>query len=70
MLISQVLFNGVPSSDDIVRATVGYVMQADHLLPSLTVEETLTYAAQLRLPEQMPLRRKLGRVRKVIMELG
>ncbi len=44
--------------------------QADHLLPSLTVHETLEYAAALRLPPDLPRASKLARVHSVIEELG
>lgn len=46
--------NGVPiNNEDRVcqyRSMVGYVSQEDTLLPSLTVHETITYAARLKLP--------------------
>lgn len=60
-------FNGDPRLSSIRSA---YVMQQDILLPTLTVRETLRFAADLRLPD---LRRKEDRwqiVEDVILELG
>ena len=37
-----------PLSLEAFRRYSGYVIQADRLLPNLTVEETLTYTAQLK----------------------
>lgn len=54
----------------VVRNVVGYVTQHDHLLPLLTVRETLSYAARLRMPEEMPEADKLRRVGVVVRDLG
>ncbi len=43
---------------------VGYVLQHDHLLPHLTVRETLRYAGYLRLPPSLTRQRKLQIVRR------
>lgn len=53
-----------------VRRRIGYVSQDDCLWSSLTVSETLSYAAELRLPSDWPLARKLVRVDDVIDQLG
>jgi ABC-type multidrug transport system ATPase subunit len=45
-------------------------MQNDHLLPYLTVYETLLFAARLRLPSTMTYQEKINRVNEVIIELG
>lgn len=37
---------------------MGYVLQHDHLLPHLTVRETLQYAGYLRLPSSIPRSKK------------
>jgi ABC-type taurine transport system ATPase subunit len=63
----EVLFNGQPYSDSV---SMSYVMQADYLIPTLTVRETLQYAARLRLPDSLSLDAKLARVEEVIAELG
>ncbi|KAF7554941.1 hypothetical protein G7Z17_g2558 [Cylindrodendrum hubeiense] len=60
------LFNGRPGVDNIEHA---YVTQQDILLPSLTVRETLRYAADLRLPLSIA-RERHAIVEDVIAELG
>ncbi|EFJ40488.1 hypothetical protein VOLCADRAFT_99753 [Volvox carteri f. nagariensis] len=63
-----VLINGHNS-----RLTYGlsaYVTQDEVLVGTLTVRETLTYAALLRLPSNMLYTDKIGRVDAVIQELG
>jgi ABC-type multidrug transport system ATPase subunit len=45
-------------------------MQDDILYSSLTVQETLTTAALLRLPSKMPHQKKLERVDAIVNELG
>ena len=62
-------FNGYEMSKPI-RRSIGYVSQDDLLYESLTVYETLYYAALLRLPKFMTKEEKLGRVEAVISALG
>src|SRR6185295_4242132 len=47
-----------------------YVDQEDHLLPTLTVYETILYSALLRLPRTMSLEAKKIRVLETMGELG
>ena len=47
-----------------------YVLQQDVLLPTLTVRETLTYAAELRLPPPTTTSERRQVVENVILELG
>jgi ABC-type multidrug transport system ATPase subunit len=49
---------------------VGFVTQDDVLFPQLTVEETLVFAAFLRLPSKMSRRQKYERAEVIIKELG
>lgn len=49
---------------------IGFVTQDDVLFPHLTVKETLTYAALLRLPKTMTKQQKKERALDVIFELG
>lgn len=44
--------------------------QDDVLFPQLTVEETLVFAAYLRLPSYMSRQHKYARVEMIIKELG
>lgn len=46
----QIWINGQPSTPQLVRKYVAHVRPHDHLLPNLTVRETLAFVAQLRLP--------------------
>ncbi|KAK7415722.1 hypothetical protein QQX98_005635 [Neonectria punicea] len=61
------VFNGRPGVDSIRHA---YVTQHDVLLPTLTVRETLRYAADLRLPPPTTTQERYGVVESVIAELG
>lgn len=60
-------FNGNPRLASVRSA---YVMQQDVLLPTLTVRETLRYAADLRLPDLKKRKDRWQVVEKVILELG
>ena len=50
MTSGHVLINGRPSTPQLVRKSIAHVRQDDRLLPHLTVRETLTFVAKLRLP--------------------
>jgi ABC-type glutathione transport system ATPase component len=62
----RTLFNG---SEDASRINSAYVIQQDILLPTLTVRETLMYAAQLRLPSSVSRAEKKQLVEQVIIEV-
>ena len=62
-------FNGAPLTKRDKRL-VGFVLQDDLLYQSLTVAETLHYAAALRLPRTMTATAKRDRVNAVITALG
>lgn len=66
----SVCINGKTVSPRVYRKLVGYVDQDDHLLPTLTVYETILYSALLRLPRNMPMKAKKSRVQEAMMELG
>ncbi|KAG4908141.1 hypothetical protein JHK82_056794 [Glycine max] len=53
-----------------VKRKVGFVPQEDVLYPHLTVLETLTYAALLRLPKSLSREEKKEHAEMVITELG
>ena len=62
-----VAFNGLEGVHSVRHA---YVMQQDILLPTLTVRETLRYAASLRLPATVAREERERVVEEVILELG
>ena len=63
----KTLFNG---SEDASRVQSAYVIQQDILLSTLTVRETLTYAADLRLPSSISRKERKRLVEEVILELS
>ncbi|XP_010265331.1 PREDICTED: ABC transporter G family member 21-like [Nelumbo nucifera] len=65
----SITYNGRPFSGSIKRKT-GFVTQDDVLYPHLTVLETLTYAALLRLPNKLTREEKVEQAELVIAELG
>lgn len=46
----NIYYNNTKCTRDVIQNHATYVMQADRLLPNLTVRETLTYTAKLKLP--------------------
>jgi ABC-type multidrug transport system ATPase subunit/ABC-type multidrug transport system permease subunit len=65
-----VRFNARAATPALADSLVGLVAQQDHLLPSLTVLETLRYAARLRLPSEVSAAELERRVTDVVVELG
>lgn len=64
-------FNGAVPSDSVIRSVCSYVCQDDDaLLPSLTVRETLRFAAGLRLPSHMSKDEKTRRAEEVLLKMG
>ncbi|KAF8305817.1 hypothetical protein DL93DRAFT_2232864 [Clavulina sp. PMI_390] len=69
-LKGNVLFNGQPAEPS-MRGLVAFVEQYDdHHYSALTVRETLRYASILRLPANVPLKRKIARAEEVLHMLG
>ncbi|VFR03486.1 unnamed protein product [Cuscuta campestris] len=68
-LSGTVTYNGQPLSCPMKRR-IGFVTQDDVLYPHLTVKETLTYAALLRLPENLTKAEKTEQAELVMVELG
>jgi ABC-type multidrug transport system ATPase subunit len=65
------LYNGAAPSDDVVRSVSSYVCQDDDaLLATLTVRETLHFAACLRLPTWMSKEDKIQQAEIVLQKLG
>ncbi|XP_042373236.1 ABC transporter G family member 22-like isoform X2 [Zingiber officinale] len=65
----SITYNDEPYSKSL-KGRIGFVTQDDVLFAHLTVRETLTYAALLRLPRTMSRQKKEERVVNVITELG
>ncbi|KAL8227657.1 hypothetical protein R6Q57_015241 [Mikania cordata] len=65
----SITYNGQPFSSSIKRK-IGFVTQDDVLYPHLTVLETLTYAAMLRLPKNLTCEEKIEQAELIITELG
>lgn len=53
-----------------MKRVSSYVMQDDQLFPMLTVVETLTFAAELRLPPSVSKSEKRKRVWELLDQLG
>ncbi|KAG0290137.1 hypothetical protein BGZ97_006264 [Linnemannia gamsii] len=68
----EILLNDVPVKQygNIRKRLVGYVTQEDDFIETLTVLETLTFAAKMRLPRAMSSKDKLARVDAVMEELN
>ncbi|XP_073147673.1 ABC transporter G family member 20-like isoform X1 [Henckelia pumila] len=69
-LKGTISLNGEVLESKLVKVISAYVMQDDLLFPMLTVEETLMFSAEFRLPGTMPRSRKRARVQVLIDQLG
>ncbi|KAM4807519.1 broad substrate specificity ATP-binding cassette transporter ABCG2-like [Urocitellus parryii] len=67
-LSGDVLINGAPQSDNF-KCNLGYVVQDDIVMGTLTVRENLLFSAALRLPTAMTNHEKNKRINKVIEDL-
>ncbi|MCL7039787.1 hypothetical protein MKW94_015893 [Papaver nudicaule] len=65
-----VTMNGESLESGVLKLISAYVMQDDLLFPMLTVEETLMFSAEFRLPRSLSKSVKMARVQAVIDELG
>ncbi|KAF1983495.1 P-loop containing nucleoside triphosphate hydrolase protein, partial [Aulographum hederae CBS 113979] len=67
----DMLLNGTSPAGIVQQSVISYVTQDDDaLLPSLTVRETLRFAAGLRLPSWMSKAAKNERAEEVLMKMG
>ncbi|KAG4202693.1 hypothetical protein ERO13_A05G352601v2 [Gossypium hirsutum] len=66
----NVTLNGEALESRMLKVISAYVMQDDLLFPMLTVEETLTFAAEFRLPRTSSKSKKKMRVQVLIDQLG
>ncbi|EFH57908.1 abc transporter family protein [Arabidopsis lyrata subsp. lyrata] len=69
-LKGTVKLNGETLHSRMLKVISAYVMQDDLLFPMLTVEETLMFAAEFRLPRSLPKSKKKLRVQALIDQLG
>lgn len=67
----QMLYNGALPSETVIRSVTSFVTQDDDaLMPSLTVRESLKFAAGLRLPTWMSRDEKNRRAEEVLFKMG
>lgn len=59
----EILINGKPCTSSLVKKSIAHVRQDDRLLPHLTVRETLTFVAKLRLQTYFTQAQRDQRVR-------
>jgi ABC-type nitrate/sulfonate/bicarbonate transport system ATPase subunit len=64
------LLGGSPFDDATLRAMSTYVEQEDHLIGSLTVRETIDFAAKLALPSNVGSRERKERTEDMLREFG
>ncbi|XP_062092764.1 ABC transporter G family member 6-like [Humulus lupulus] len=69
-LKGTVTLNGEVLESRLLKVISAYVMQDDLLFPMLTVEETLMFAAEFRLPRTLSKSKKKMRVQALIDQLG
>lgn len=67
--LGELLVNNEPIPDDF-NLLMNFIPQEDILLPSLTVKQTLTYGALLRLPQHLSTSKKNERVNDVMHQLS
>ncbi|KMQ43377.1 P-loop containing nucleoside triphosphate hydrolase [Trichophyton rubrum] len=66
----EVLVNGRTASKETFRHLSSYVEQEDVLIGSLTVEETLYFAAQLSLSRSIPKKDRIQRIKYLLNSFG
>ena len=67
----EMLYNGAVPSESVIRSASSFVTQDDDaLMPSLTVRESLQFAAGLRLPSWMSKEEKNRRAEEILMKMG
>ncbi|TYG86209.1 hypothetical protein ES288_A13G116300v1 [Gossypium darwinii] len=69
-LKGSITLNGEVFDSDVLKVISAYVMQDDLLFPMLTVEETLMFSAEFRLPRSVSKSKKKARVQALIDQLG
>ncbi|KAL6998280.1 ABC transporter G member 6 [Sarracenia purpurea var. burkii] len=69
-LKGTVTLNGEVLESKLLKVISAYVLQEDLLFPMLTVEETLMFSAEFRLPRSLSASKKKARVQALIDQLG
>ncbi|XP_078429933.1 ABC transporter G family member 20-like [Wolffia australiana] len=69
-LKGSITLNGETLHSNLLKAISSYVLQDDLLFPMLTVEETLMYSAEFRLPKSISTAKKKARVAALLDQLG
>ncbi|CAG7865434.1 unnamed protein product [Brassica rapa] len=69
-LHGSITLNGEVLESSLHKVISAYVMQDDLLFPMLTVEETLMFSAEFRLPRSLSKKKKQARVQTLIDQLG
>ncbi|KAF9594995.1 hypothetical protein IFM89_035969 [Coptis chinensis] len=69
-LKGSLALNGEALENRLLKVISAYVMQDDLLFPMLTVEETLMFSAEFRLPRSLSKSKKKARVQALIDQLG
>uniref|UniRef100_A0A1J3E9J6 ABC transporter G family member 2 n=1 Tax=Noccaea caerulescens TaxID=107243 RepID=A0A1J3E9J6_NOCCA len=69
-LRGSITLNGEVLESSMQKVISAYVMQDDLLFPMLTVEETLMFSAEFRLPRSLSKKKKKARVQALIDQLG
>lgn len=69
-LKGSVTLNGEVLESSLSKVISAYVMQDDLLFPMLSVEETLMFSAEFRLPRSLSKSKKKARVQALIDQLG
>ncbi|KAJ5683959.1 uncharacterized protein N7477_000304 [Penicillium maclennaniae] len=70
-LDGRMLYNGAVPSENVIRSVTSFVTQDDDaLMPSLTVRESLRFAAGLRLPTWMSSEEKNRRAEEILYKMG
>ncbi|XP_025105777.1 LOW QUALITY PROTEIN: ATP-binding cassette sub-family G member 5-like [Pomacea canaliculata] len=66
----RIMYNGLRCTSEMMRHQCSYVIQADRLLPNLSVRETLMYTAYLKLPGDTTREQIQEKVEAVIAQMG
>ncbi len=69
-LQGQILVNGMPRDPKKFIQQVAYVEQDDLLFSMMTVKETVSFSAKLRLPSTMAKSKKEDKIKETIQQLG